>query len=543
MKVGEIPEISEEIRFEDLDLIYNFSYDLGRPIGKIEDLEIEDLEKLFSSKYKEAIWTPSSDKREFTFEFAHRKSKELGIKDVENAIEKKLEACKRINKELYKATAMFRLIVSKNREAGGLKYLKSGRYIRLKLIDLNFRIEDPEFNIKDLGKELRCELYMLLHISRVAVVTAWIHLNGDLSVEDIIEIEEKKLYNAKCTIKTSLGEEFKGMTLDDFIYYEVITPLRDELKAHTFSLSYYDIKEVYNIEEVYDIVQAICIRKYRCQDGCITAEDAVEKHPREIYGIFKTYRDWRSCGTNIIEEELKNLSTSVDYAIFVANMLMANEVHLFIGSTALYEKLKSKEDQELAYREYELYLVLPTELLLLSNLVLIVYSSIHQDKLKEIKNKIKGKKDVRSSEIVNIMVELANGVEGFYNTAVFVMDPYRMVMEHGQERLSREMDKLERKLQDLSSMARTFYEEESLRKQEESLRKQEESLRKQESLSRMQTFLTFNIILLGFMTVIFQALQFLRFKAIDLIFAMSVFLGVILIEIPYYYVLIRARNR
>jgi len=563
MKVGEIPETSDEIRFEDLGLIYMFSYDLGRPIGKIEDLKIEDLEKHYSSKHKltEAIWTPSSNEPEFTFEFAGRKLKELGIKGAENAIERELETNERLNKELHKATAMFRLIVSKNYEASDPEYLELGRYGRLKLIDLNLRIEDPEFNIRDLGKELRCELYMLLHITRVAVVTVWIHLNGDLSVEDIIEIEEKKLYKAKGTIKTSLGEEFKEITLDDFIYDEVITPLQLELEKHRSTHLYHNINEV------------ICIRKHRCQDGCMTAEDAVEKHPKEIYGIFKMDRDWRSRRTDIIEEELKNLSTSVDYAIFVANMLMANEVHLFIGSTALYKKLKSEEDQELAYREYELYLVLPTELLLLSTLVLAVYSSIYQHKFEEIKSRIKGsvvrlnihqpvhfnkvknrikeekdvrsieneqfkeiinrikeKKDVRSSEIVNIMEELANGVEGSYNISVFVRDPYRMVMEQGEERLSREVDKLKHKLQDLSSMARTFYEE--------------ESLRRQEFLSGMQTLLTFNIILLGVMAVIFQALQFLRFKAIDIIFAMSVFLGVMLIVNPYYfYVLIRARNR
>jgi len=529
MKVGKIPETTEEIRFEDLDLIYMFSHDLGRPIGKIEDLKIEDLEKHFSSQTKltEAIWTPSSDKREFTSEFKSRKLKELGIKDAENDIEKELEADERLYNELYKATAMFRLIVSKNYEASNPEYLESGRYLRLKLIDLNFRIEDPEFNIRGLGKELRCELYMLLHITRVAVVTVWIHLNGDLSVEDIIEIKEKKLYKAKGTIKTSLGEEFKETTLDDFINDEVITPLRSELmrselKKHSFSPLYH---EYYEVEEV------ICIKKYRCQDGCITAEDVVEKHPREIYGIFKTYRDWRSSRTNIIKEELKNLSTSVDYAIFVANTLMADEVHLFIGSTALYKKLKSEEDQELAYREYELYLVLPTELLLLSALVLNLYSSIYQDKFEKIKNMIKENKVVRSSEIVNIIEELEYGVEGSYNIfSVFVRDPYRIVMEHGEERLSREVNKLEHKLQNLSSMARTFYEE--------------ESLRRQEFLSGMQTILTFNIILLGVMTIIFQALQFLRFKVIDIIFAMSVFLGVMLIVNPYYfYVLKRARNR
>jgi len=508
MKVG---ETTEEIRFEDLDLIYMLSYDLGGPIEKVEDLE-----KQFSSKYKltEAIWTPSSGEREFTLEFARRKAKELGIKDAENASAKKLKANERLMEELNKAIAMFRLIVSKNYEACGVQYLKLGRYVRLKLIDLNLRIEDPEFKIKDLDKELKCELYMLLHNTGVAVVTVWVHLNGDLSVDDVIEIEKKDLYEAKCTIKSPLGEEFKETTLDDFIYQKIITPLRDEIEKLRSPYSSYWVQSV------------ICIRKYRCQDGCMTAEDVVEKHPREIYGILKMYVDWRSCRTNIIKEELKNLFSSTDYAFFVANMLMANEVPLFIGSTTLYEKLKSEEDQELAYREYELYLVLPTELLLLSTLVLDVYSSIYRDKFRDIKNRIKENKVVRPSEIVSVREELVNGLEEYNDILVFVKDPYERVMEHGKKGLSRKVNALEYELQELSDMARAFYEEESLRKQED-------LSRTQTKLAFWQAVLTLLFGIFELMFVIPQALEFLGLKAIDIMFVVSALLGAMLIGLVY----------
>jgi hypothetical protein len=444
-KIREPTETTEEIRFEDLDLIYMFSFDLGGFIEKVEYLERE-----FSSKYglTEGIWTPSSDEREFTLEFARRKAKELGIEDAENASAKELKANEELMKELNKAIAMFRLIISKNYEACNPEYLEQGRYVRLKLIDLNLRIEDPEFKIKDLDKELRCELYLLLHNTGVAIVTAWIHLDGDLLVDDLIEIEEKKLYEVKCTINSPLGES-KEKTLSDFIYDKIITPLRNEFEK---KLGHEKLRPLYSY---YMVSTVVCIRKYRCQDECTTAKDVVERHPREIYGILQGYRDWRSCQVDIIKEELKDLSPSKDYAMFTEGF--------FIGSTALYENL-SEENQELAYREYELYLVLPLELLLLSDLILHVYSSIYQDRLKDFRKRIEERKLVRPSEIVSIMKDLTYGLEEYNNVLVFTKEPYRRVVEYGKKhlRLLDEADMLRSGLRELNDMARTCYDEEIL---------------------------------------------------------------------------------
>jgi len=62
--------------------------------------------------------------------------------------------------------------------------------VRLKLIDLNLSVRDPELSYLN---ELKCELYLLLHSAGVGVLTAWIHLNGNFSTDDLIEIERRAI--------------------------------------------------------------------------------------------------------------------------------------------------------------------------------------------------------------------------------------------------------------------------------------------------------------------------------------------------------------
>jgi len=51
-----------------------------------------------------------------------------------------------------------------------------------------------------------------------------IHLNGNFSTDDLIEIENE-LYDAECTIKDSFGNIKEG-TLHGFVKQEIIMPLR-----------------------------------------------------------------------------------------------------------------------------------------------------------------------------------------------------------------------------------------------------------------------------------------------------------------------------
>ena len=36
--------------------------------------------------------------------------------------------------------------------------------------------------------KLNCELYLILHTTGIAVVTVWIHMNGNFSTDDVIKI-------------------------------------------------------------------------------------------------------------------------------------------------------------------------------------------------------------------------------------------------------------------------------------------------------------------------------------------------------------------
>jgi hypothetical protein len=488
---------AEEIRFEDLDLVYVISFDLGAPV------KAKDLGEWFSSEYKlvEGIWIPPSDKYEPALEFLLRKARELGIKDVEKIKVEELKKNKELGEEIDRALVMFRKIISEDHEACLPEYLELGRYARLKLIDLDVRIEDPEFRIN----KLKYELYLVLHDAGIGILTAWIHLNGDLSTDDVIEIEEK-LHETKCTIKDPSGD-IKGMTLREFIIQDIITPLQ---VAATFGSKYGGFDAAINALKKGNITpdelkktlrfpystiyRVVCIRKHRCQDGCITAEDAVERHSREIYGILMRYEGWKSSRMDFVKEELgSNLSYDVYYAI-----LVTTGAALFMGSIKLYEELKSEEDHELEYREIELSLVVPVEFLQLLNMILDIYISVYRNKFKELRERRRRGETVRPSEVMEIREELMHGLEEYNDVLFFATEPHKMIMEHGKERLmlSNKVNVLKSVLQELSDMARTFYEEEILKKQED--------------LSRRQEMLAILFGIFGVLFGGFQALEFLE---------------------------------
>jgi hypothetical protein len=503
-----------EIRFEDLDLTYAISFDLGGPV------EIQDLvEWLSSKKLVEGIWIPPSDEYEPAPELIRRKARELGIKDVDRISVEELMKDGKLKEEIDRALAMFQQIISMNRFACHSEYLELGRYARLKLADLKLTVEDPEFSY--LG-ELRCELYLLLHRTGIGVVTAWIHLSSDLSTDNVIEIE-KKLYNTKCIVEGPFGE-IKS-TLGEFIDH-IIRPLQS---AVVFSSEYggFDkaadacieghittdkLEEKLRFPYTY-IYEVVCIRKYRCQDGCMTAEDAVERHLKEIAGILMQHGRWRYCRMDAAKEDLrKNLSIDVDHAMF-----MTIGISLFIGSTMLDEGLENVEDKELGYLGTELLLVLPVEFLQLSEMFLRAYISVYRRKSEELRERRERGERVRPSEVIKVREELMYGLEEYNNISVFAADPFRRIMEHGKERLrlSNEANVLIFGLQELSDMATTLYEEETLRGQED--------------LSRKQVILT---ILFGIFGA-FQEMEFLEPK-IGLLYAIAATCATFLLSYPIY---------
>jgi hypothetical protein len=243
------PAGSEEVRFEDLDLVYIIPFDLGASI------EAWDLGAKFSagSKLFEAIWSPSS-----------------GLEIVD---------------KLSRAYAMFALTtIPCDRAVLNLNYLKLDRYVRLILSDLDLDVEDPELKIKD----LKCELHLFLHNAGVGIVTAWIHLNGDLSADDVIKIERKLYREAGCIVKDPSGNIEKG-TLKGFIDRHIIVPLQ----AVVVFKNKYEDYENYS-EEAFNALTGklakklrlpyewyrtvICIRNHKCCDGCRISEDGVKRH-------------------------------------------------------------------------------------------------------------------------------------------------------------------------------------------------------------------------------------------------------------------------
>ncbi|TDA41683.1 MAG: hypothetical protein DSO07_03265, partial [Thermoproteota archaeon] len=358
--------------------------------------------------------------------------------------------------------------------------------------------------------ELKCELYLLLHSAGIGVLTAWIHLNGSFSTDDLIEIEQK-LDDAECTIKDPSGDIKEG-TLYEFIEQEIIKTLR---AAVLFKGEYGSYDAAFDALEKGDITDnkieeklrtlstpvkiVLCIRKHRCSDKCATAEDAVENHLREIAGISGAHIDWRYYREDAARKDLgENLSRDVHYATFVTGGITS----LFLGSATLDERLKFVKDKELVYRSGELDLMQPMEFLLLSDMILDVYTSVYRNKFREVRKRRRGE-TVKPSEIAEIREGLMEGLEEYNNVSLFIVDPNRSIMEHGKERLglSDKVNVLKSLLEELNDMFRTLYEEETLKEQVELAVRQED-------LSRKQVLLT---ILFGVFGA-FQAMEYLEPK-------------------------------
>jgi len=425
------------IRFEDLDLIYMIPFDLGGPV-KIEDI----VEWLFSSK-----------------------------------------------------------LVKK----GGRLRRYEDRLAMLKLIDLNMTITDPRFSYL---RELGCNLYLILHAAGIAVVTVWIHLSADLSTDDVIKIEEN-LYNASCIIKGPFGEIEER--LDNFID-GIIRPLQFVV---VFGREYGSFDKVADaltkdhiiaskIEEKLrssdsHIYRVVCIINHRCQDGCMTAEDVVKGHLKEMAGILTLYGNWRHYRMDTAKEILgENLSRDASYAIF-----MTTDASLFIGSTVFDERPESIRDAKIEYLKAGATLVAAMEFLQLSRMFLEVYISVYQRKSEEFWRRWERGESVRPSEVMEMRKELMYGLEEYNNISFYAEHPYIGIIEYGKERLglSNKVNVLISGLQELSDMARTFYEE--------------EALRNQENLSKMQVeFSKIQVVLAFFFGIFgaFQAMEYLEPK-------------------------------
>jgi hypothetical protein len=460
---------TEEVRFEDLDLVYIIPFDLGAPV---EAENLEGLLEQFSKRYKIVEGWSHPVGAGPTLQFLYRKAKELGIEDPEKIGIEELMENERLREEIDRALTMFEAIVSADESVFNPEYLKLRRYMRLKLTDLNVSIKDKELSYLN---EVKCELYLLLHRAGVGVLTAWIHLNGNFSTDSLIKIE-KELHKAKCTIKDPFGNVREG-TLYGFIVENIIKPLHAGVlfkgEYGGYDAAFNALKRGYITEykimkklrtPYSPVYRVVCIRKHSCNYKCETAEEAVERHLREMAGISVADKAWRYYREDAARKDLgENLSLDVHYAVFVTPRVTS----LFLGSAMLDEELKSEEDKELAYRSRELALVQPVEFLLLSDMILRVYTSVYRNKFEEIRERRRRGETVKPSEVAKIREGLMDGLEEYNNVSLFRVEPHRSIMGHGKERLrlSDEVNVLKSLLEELDGMVRALYEEETLKKQ------------------------------------------------------------------------------
>uniref|UniRef100_A0A7C1CGR3 Uncharacterized protein n=1 Tax=Thermofilum adornatum TaxID=1365176 RepID=A0A7C1CGR3_9CREN len=403
---AEKPAESRDVRFEDLDLIYIIPFDLGAPVD--EDLK-ETIQRVSERcEMVEEYWIFSEETS-------------AGLK-----------------------SPIFQMIIKEDKSRLDIDYLKRKRYARLKLSSFYLRTEDQGLNLQ----QLECEPYLLLHKSGIGVLTIWIHLYGGFTADELIDIK-KKLFDAKSKIKYFAGDASEE-TLREFVDHKIMPSLRNAVLLSEKARVQPDLRTRYA-----GLWRVICIRKHSCNDRCSTAEDAIKRHLRELAGIAMRDKGWRDYREEAARDILgENLSYSKDYAMFVTN-----NVSLFLGSAKLDEKLKVKDDKDLAYREKELPLIQTMEILVLSDMILRVYTSIYRNKFSMLKGR--RRKVMKPSEIAEMREDLLDALEEYRSVLLFTASINRRILEKGKERLELldEADALRLVLQELDEIARTIYEE------------------------------------------------------------------------------------
>jgi hypothetical protein len=540
--MNESVENNEELIIKDFDLIYVISFDVGSRIN-IMDLWLEYAKA--SQDFNNALlnvkafWYPPigipiplsnikevkpsklpSHLKKLLRDKAFLNYINKDVEETENELIKEfIERLKRLKRE----APLFMELYGVDSTVLNPEYLELGRYIRLKLVDFEAEVDDSRF--KDLGAKVgkfRVEPYLLIHETGVGVVTLWINMKGEFTVDDVIKLSKYLLNNINLRVTDPLGNQQES-TLLNFIEAVIITPLQimtlfkgyNEIvrsliraskvmifeKDETLRESKVDeilrelpkskeskkelkkvLREINNdprkfIEEnlrtSYALLHIIIgIRESECGDGCLTAEDIARRHIREIAGILAGNEHWRNYTAETAKEYLEeNLSSSKSYAIYLTRFAT-----LFLGSQKMkeeiYGELKLNSDnKDIGFRIYELTTVVPVEFLALSWQILNSYISLCRKRREEVLRRIEGGgkrgEVVKPSELVSLRGELLHALEEYNNVLLFKSDPFMKVIEYGKKRwnLSKMVDELKSELNELSVLAETYYEEAILRRQ------------------------------------------------------------------------------
>jgi PAS domain-containing protein len=537
--MNESAENNEELIIKDFDLIYVISFDIGARIN-IMDLWLEYAKA--SQDFNNALlnvkafWYPplgipiplSKIEEGKPSKLPSYLKKLLRDKTFLNYINKAVEETeneliKELIERLKREAPLFMELYGVDGTVLNPEYLELGRYIRLKLVDFEAEVDDSRF--KDLGTKVgkfRVEPYLLIHETGVGVVTLWINMKGEFTVDDVIKLSKYLINNINLRVTDPLGNQQES-TLLDFIEAVIITPLqimtlfkgyneivRSLIRASKVMIfekdetlreskvneilrelpkskeSKKELKKVLreinndprkfieeNLRTSYASLHVIIgIREPECGDGCLTAEDIARRHMKEIAGILAGNEHWRNYTAETAKEYLEeNLSSSKSYAIYLTRFAT-----LFLGSQKMkeeiYGELKLNSDnKDIGFRIYELTTVVPVEFLALSWQILNSYISLCRKRREEVLRRIKGGgkrgEVVKPSELVSLRGELLHALEEYNNVLLFKSDPFMKVIEYGKKRwnLSKVVDELKSELNELSVLAGTYYEEAILRRQ------------------------------------------------------------------------------
>jgi len=538
--MSESAENNEELIIKDFDLIYVIAFNIGARIN-IMDLWLEYAKA--SQDFNDALlnvkafWYPplgipiplSKIEEGKPSKLPSHLKKLLRDKAFLNYINKAVEETeneliKELIEHLKREAPLFMELYGVDSTVLNPEYLELGRYIRLKLVDFEAEVDDSRF--KDLGTRVgkfRVEPYLLIHDAGVGVVTLWINIKGEFTVDDVIKLSKYLINNINLRVTDPLGNQQES-TLLDFIKAVIITPLQimtlfkgyNEIvrsliraskvmifeKDETLRESKVDeilrelpkskelkkelkkvLREINNdprkfIEENLRTSYALShiiigIREPECGDGYLTAEDIARRYTREIAGILTGKEEWRDITDRAAKENLgKNLSSSKSYAIY-----LTRSAALFLSSQKLKEKVDSEllkinsDNKDIKFRIYELTTVVPVEFLALSWQILNSYISLCRKRREEVLRRIKGGgkrgEVVKPSELVSLRGELLHALEEYNNVLLFKSEPFMKVVEYGKKRwnLSKMVDELKSELNELSVLAETYYEEAILRRQ------------------------------------------------------------------------------
>jgi hypothetical protein len=467
----------EGLTIKDVDLVFIFAFDLGAKV------DAKELGEAFARHYSlvEGVWHPP-EKPGHTSVAKYIAAKNLGLIDsktslkefIDRRLDDQLKDDVRVEEEINRLHELFRAMIAKDRRALHPEYLELGRYTRFKLVELEAEVVEPakveadDREIQEYMREtvrgFRIEPYLLIHNAGIGVVTIWINLKGNFTVDDIITLEES-LRKVKLNVKDAFGNQHESITLGGFVDGAIATPLQ---AAVLFKDRYGDFERVFEaldgdkigmneimkgLRDQYITWHVIVgVREVECGHGCFTAEDVVKRHVKEVAGILSGSKSWRDLRIAAAEELLRN--NVIPYESFASYVSIGSS--LFLSSPKL-----GKEIDTVAFRRLMLYLVIPMEFLTLSDKILDVYDSFYRKKREKFQERKRRGEVVNPSEYMELRSELTEALEEYRNVAFFKADPYRSILEYGKERYRlREWEGVLRSaLDELAELARTHYEE------------------------------------------------------------------------------------